>query len=522
MVSDAPTDTHRPSVFISYNHADNVPPASKPKVATFVRQLFSDLQYELTCLGLPKDGTWLDYKIKHAEDFTEVIQEAISQSDIFLAVVSRQYIQSDFCAKEIATFIERLGELPEAERKRRIFRVDKQEVPNNTLPPPLRDLHAARFYWKDPETGDDVEFFDRWNGKPDRAKYQPELTRLARSIYRRWQELNTGAPLANSDAAPLRARGSATAPLAAGPAALDPAAGTKLTVFVAKPAADMEDEYHTLVCELEGRGFRVLPDRGGRLPEDGAKAVEAVRNALAAAELSIHLVGDRYGVTPDGLAEGIVALQLKEARAAAEKRHGFARLIWVPKLLPRPEPGGSGEPVPRDPFETLRRFGLEGLLDSDEIESDTASRFNEFVLQRLASRIATAVAEPKACVFVGAPAGDRDLLDAMAKRIKALGAKPIFGPTTLLARADHVVYCWGQADEAAMLDAVDGPAIQAWRAAHPGGRICLVTFPPMTETKASALEVGSYGEADAVTDSNSDDLETQLRSVVAPADKPRP
>jgi hypothetical protein len=102
-------DASGPSVFISYSHVDNTPPTSRPKVSTFVRRLFDDLKYELTILGLPKDGAWLDLKLKHAENFTDVIRKALLQSDILLAVVSRQYTQSEFCASEIATFAERLG-----------------------------------------------------------------------------------------------------------------------------------------------------------------------------------------------------------------------------------------------------------------------------------------------------------------------------------------------------------------------------------------------------------------------------
>jgi hypothetical protein len=38
--------------------------------------------------------------------------------------------------------------------------------------------------------------------------------------------------------------------------------------------------------------------------------------------------------------------------------------------------------IRRDPFQVLSQVGQK-LLEMDQIEDDTASRFNEFVLQRL-------------------------------------------------------------------------------------------------------------------------------------------
>jgi hypothetical protein len=272
----------------------------------------------------------------------------------------------------------------------------------------------------------------------------------------------------------------------------------------------MEAEYDTLVCELQRRGVAVVPDPDANLPDDGFKAGEVVRRALAAAEWSIHLVGERVGLTPNGLDVGIVALQLAEAREMAEQRSQFARLLWIPKLFRAAEAENAGL---RDPFEVLGRFDPARPLASDEIESDTASRFNEFVLQRLMPRI-TSSQSTKTYGYVGALPVDQRFRDVVARRIKALGASPIFGPTTLLARADHVIFCWGQADEIGLLDELDTPALRTWRASHPAAHICLVIFPPVTDTKLSALEVGSYGEADCVIDANSDDLDAQLRSIV--------
>ena len=69
-----------------------------------------------------------------------------------------------------------------------------------------------------------------------------------------------------------------------------------------------------------------------------------------------------------------------------------------------------------------------------------------------------------------------------------------------------------------LLDELDTPALRTWRTGHPNAHICLVIFPPATDTKVSALEVGSYGEADCVFDSSSDDLDAQLRLILTAGD----
>ena len=63
--------------------------------------------------------------------------------------------------------------------------------------------------------------------------------------------------------------------------------------------------------------------------------------------------------------------------------------------------GGNLEPALRDPFTVLARFGVK--LASDQIDSDTATRFNEFVFQRLSRK-----AEKSAkTVYVHCAEGDR-------------------------------------------------------------------------------------------------------------------
>ena len=85
--------------------------------------------------------------------------------------------------------------------------------------------------------------------------------------------------------------------------------------------------------EILGRGFEVLPDRP--LPLVGPECEALVREQLARCSLSVHLVGQNYGIVPEGSSESIVALQnnLAIERTAAGEPGGLSRLVWLPSGL---------------------------------------------------------------------------------------------------------------------------------------------------------------------------------------------
>lgn len=508
MTSTAANNGARAPVFISYRRIDDaIPDGARKGAQGFVSHLFHDLQFELTQRGLA--GPWLDrLKLEHADEFTEVIKEAVSNSDLFLAVVSKNYIQSEFCARELDTFIQRLGTLSEEERRRRIFRVDKHAVRDDELPPVLRDIHAAQFYLKD-ETGRDEPFF---NGGAYRypTKYKKAVWDLCYSIYRRLEELGMPQP----EKPPPETKIRAVTPMQA-----------RLNVYVAKPATDMSNEYEIIVRELRNRGFGVVPDPNVDIPAEAARAVQVIRDALGSARLSIHLIGESAGTVPEGLEQGIVLLQLAEAWGQAERNREFTRLIWIPKRMRQAE--RENGVITRDPFEVLQNFG--GYKDgSDEIESDTLSRFNEFVLHRLKKGTEPSVLPKKIPILVSSLPTDGSLGLSMARRLKDLGADPLMFSMEMeaegreareekfLKRVEHVLFCWGQADEASVIEAVDSAAIQRWHASRLKSHVCIVCFPPASSFKSSVIALGSYGASDVIVDANSAELDARLNLLLVP------
>ena len=364
-------------VFVSYRRLDDEPPpdCSNGDSGGFVRYLLRQVRYDLRQMGVPDAILWQDRaKIAPGDIWSDAIRKALNEAELFVAILSRNYVKSDWCATELSAMTSRIAKLDAGDGQRRIFRVDKHSVPEDEIPETLRCIQAVRFYREDQETKRVDEYF--WRGKVRRSDdYEKAVNDLARAICARLDELGI----------PLPPRPEPT-PLPSGHTAYQ---SNGRVVFVAKPASDMEEEYRTLVRELRGTGYRVTPDPDKRLDELGGDVRSAIVNGLAEAEASIHLLGKRTGGRPEGLDTDLVPMQLAAAADEARKgeagtKAGFERMIWAPRVLLL---GASEhvEAVRRDPLGVVDEFG--GRLATDQIEGDPApSRFNEFVLQRLERR----------------------------------------------------------------------------------------------------------------------------------------
>jgi len=240
----------------------------------------------------------------------------------------------------------------------RIFRVDKNKVPDDEIPDILRGVQASRLFVED-SADREVEFYY----KLDVKKYYAAVHELAFAIARRLEALNVETALDGG--------------------MVDMPTSNGRTVFVAVPATDTREPYRALVEELLRSGYSVVPDPSKSPPDTGDEAEGIVVNGLADAELSIHLLGERSGIRPDGLDSDLVPFQLARAAAEADRRPSFHRLIWAPKALPTLS-DEIAETSPRDPLDVLARF--DQSLPSDIVHGDTWKDFQEFLFYRLESK----------------------------------------------------------------------------------------------------------------------------------------
>ncbi len=79
----------------------------------------------------------------------------------------------------------------------------------------------------------------------------------------------------------------------------------------------MRDARDVVRRELLGHGHVVLPDRP--LPLIGKECEQTVKEELAKASLSIHLIGRNYGLIPEGAKDSIVVIQNELAIARGER-----------------------------------------------------------------------------------------------------------------------------------------------------------------------------------------------------------
>jgi TIR domain len=350
-------------VFISYGSPDDEPPPDRADKKGFVSHLVLQVLYDLRQRGVPDTVLWRDRaQIRKGEDWKKALHDVLGKVQLFVAILSGNYINSPWCEAELRFMEERikaLGVPPD-----RIFRVDKHKVLETIIPYSLRRIQAVRFYGEDYETKRPYDYFYR--GEVLRSfEYYEAVKELAEAIRERLDGLGiNGARLPQ-----------------ASPRNYNTPVSTGRVVFVAKPASDMVEAYRKLVFELRGSGFRVVPDPDKEFGITADDVQPIITSSLAEAETSIHLLGQRRGVRLEGSNEDLVPMQLMAAADEVQKREQeFARLIWAPIVLHRttfPE----DHLVRPDPFSVVDGFCER--LRTDEILSDPPSRFNEFVLQRL-------------------------------------------------------------------------------------------------------------------------------------------
>jgi hypothetical protein len=448
----------------------------------FVTCLFEQLYYEFEQLGAPWPAIWRDSRsIDPADQFDPIIEEAIEQSDVFLAVLSPNWMESDYCKQELNGFMRRWQHEGELRVKQRIVVACKRFVERGKRPSLMQGQQGYDFFaFEGPkETGLQFDFFAR--GEIRDKRYDKIVGGLAGLLYRRAQQVTRTIPAASEVALePPRA------PISDPPTHPLPGAGAR-KVYLAKPAADMREAYSRLVEELSRNGYAVVPDPRQDIPHD-TSATTFIDEALGEADVSIHLIGVREGYTPETIpltekSEPIVKLQLARAKqtidAAAGQsngsRAGFRRIIWAPELM---EAGAdqadsdakssadvseqSRTAKKRQPQDILAKFG--NYLPTDKVLGGTLSKFVDFLIEHLrqsdshVNGSAEITADDWIYVY-HVPADTKyacDLMDALQQggaraKLPALEGDPADVRRVhqqRLSECSAVVLCWAQATEA--------------------------------------------------------------------------
>jgi hypothetical protein len=329
-------------IFISYGHLDDEDPAGDLKgwVDLLVERLPILVNNNLGY----KPNIWRDQRSLRGNDLLRAaINDGVSQSLVLIPIVSPRYVQSDWCRTELDTFCKTAPPPRVPAHGSRIFKVVKTPLLlhlTDKEPEPLRDLIGYPFY----EMEDDmpVEFSPDVVPNKDQ-RYWTALRRLAWDISNMLVTLKhepaaspatVAATVTSNAAAPVAETGDVASVGSIVTAANGPESATKF-VYLAETTSDLAKERELVRDELQQRGHRVLPEQ--KLPsEERQKTEAAVTAALTRCALSVHLIGKRYGSTPEDDARSIVRIQEQLAAERGAADPAFLRLLWMPPGLMTP------------------------------------------------------------------------------------------------------------------------------------------------------------------------------------------
>lgn len=362
-------------IFISYGHFDDEDPAGELKgwIDLLVERLPILVNNNLGY----KPKVWRDQHSLRGNDFLRAaIDEGVTQSLLLVPVVSPRYVQSDWCRTELDAFCTSAPPPNVPAHASRIFKVVKTPLllhPTSKEPEQLRELIGYPFF----EMEDDmpVEFSPDVTPNKDQ-RYWTALRRLAWDISNMLVTLKqeparpAGVVATNKTAtnqAATRDPSPANSDVGANVAAAsDPSVPAKI-VYLAETTSDLARERDLVRDELQQRGYGVLPEQ--KLPAEEHKKIEAaITAALARSTLSVHLIGKRYGSTPEDDARSIVRIQEQLAAERGAADPSFLRLLWMPPGLMTPAMEISDERQQSFVAELQRRITAGAELLQTSIE----------------------------------------------------------------------------------------------------------------------------------------------------------
>jgi hypothetical protein len=328
-------------IFISYGHLDDLNPFGQEKG-------WVDLLHErlLVLVGqaLGYEPTiWRDgHNLQGNDELGGAISEGVTQSLLLVPIITPRYVQSDWCNREMEAF--HAGEPPASVAmpgfRSRLFKVVKTPLPNHLRmlePAHIRNLIGYQFYAEEKASGLLTEF----SPDPSDKQYWRMLNRLVADITKALIELkHSEAKQAGPVESPHVSAPSQVVPASAAAATVSEAAAVKSNgtvvpakfVYLAETTSDLADERELVRDELRQRGYGVLPEQ--KLPLEEVKQTEnAIRSTIARCALSVHLVGTRYGSTPEDDARSVVRIQEQLASEHGVASPAFLRLLWMPPGL---------------------------------------------------------------------------------------------------------------------------------------------------------------------------------------------
>ncbi len=342
--SDLPADI---DVFISYAHIDNEPLTEGQK--GWITLLHNSLQVRLRQLMGCEVTIWRDDRLTGNDEFSPVIYKQFERTRALVSILSPRYLKSEWCLNEVQAFLQAAqgtGGIA-IDDATRIFKVVKTFVPRKEHPPELQNVLGYEFYQLDPSSGRPHEFL--LDMGPEAAKnYWSKLEDLAYDIHGLLKKVPHKDSL-------LAVQGSGSGPV----------------VYLAESTSDVSVERDRIRRELVGRGCTVFPRVS--LPLQVEALERDVSEALEGASMFIQILGERFGIVPEGDERSISRMQYDIA--AKVSRPDFSRVSWSASGL---QPQDERQKA----FLTHIRNSLSSRGEDEYLET-SIEELRNFLLQRL-------------------------------------------------------------------------------------------------------------------------------------------
>ena len=341
-------------IFISYAHIDDesLIETQKGWIAEFHRAL----EIRLAQLLGRRPVIWRDPALQGNHIFDQQIVDQFSQVAVMISILTPRYIKSEWCVREVNEFYESCQKNIgfSINNQARIFKVIKTPVKVEMHPEKIRNILGYEFYTTDVQTGRLKELSQTFGQQTDKL-YWEKLDDLANDLAGFLEGLEYQQP---------------------GQPAATQASSKKeeLSIYLAESSYETLPFRDSIRRELQDNGYRIYPDK--QLPLVAPVLTEDVKQYLSDSTLSIHLIGENYGIIPEGAQKSIIELQ-NEIAAAASGSNQLERLIWIPE-------GKEAKEERQQSFINRLNEGKEGITGADLVYGSLED-FKGIVFDKLAA-----------------------------------------------------------------------------------------------------------------------------------------
>jgi|GEM_PF-2139776 len=330
-----PPEVDRYDIFISYCHEDNlVPPEGKQGWVTHFDQFLE--YYIRTLRGAP--AIWRDNKVGGSDVIADTILTPLPRAAILIAIVSPNYIRSEWCTLELEKFCDaatRSHPGIQVRNKSRIFKVLKVPLRKGGQLDPVF-THSMGFEFYQIKDKDSRPFLFEVESSPEAKQlFHDKVGDVAHEVIEVLELIEDLDPDPDDETKPPDTKPP------------EPA----VMVYLAETTPDLNIQRDNVLRDLLQRGYKVLQLSDELKHADPMKLQEGIEQALKTSMFSIHLVGNEFGAIPSHGIASFVELQDSQAALWADQQPSFQRLIWIPANV-KPQ------------HHSQRRF-ITGLLDSN-------------------------------------------------------------------------------------------------------------------------------------------------------------